>query len=114
MPYVGELIIDSVSAKIDHQCIQNQPSYATIDQMVSFQKPKSAPLDSVQGNLSSKTESIELLKEVSKVLDDLKIPTDRIMHSKSAGFTGQIKHDSNFVYVCIGTNNWKRIPLDSF
>lgn len=117
MPYVGELVIDTVRAKVDHTCVQNQPSFATIDQMVALNgtiKRPSAPLASVQGNLASKTNSLDVLKEVSKALDDLKIPTRRLNNSRDVGYTGQIMHDSEYLYICVGTNNWKRLKLESF
>lgn len=34
--------------------------------------------------------------------------------STSSGLVGQITFDSNYVYVCIAPNSWKRIPLTSW
>jgi hypothetical protein len=41
-------------------------------------------------------------------------PTAPPATSKSAGIAGQIAYDQNFFYVCIGVNQWKRIPLTAF
>lgn len=32
----------------------------------------------------------------------------------AAGVPGQIAYDQNFVYVCVGTNSWKRAALAAF
>ena len=101
MPYTGELIIDTVHCKMDHSCIENQPLFATVDQMIAMNSsvPKtSAPLASMKGNLSSKTNSLDVLKEVSKALDELKIPTRSIQSSRDNGYTGQIIHNSEYLY----------------
>jgi len=34
--------------------------------------------------------------------------------SSAAGTAGQIAYDSNYIYVCVTTNTWKRILLGSF
>ena len=34
--------------------------------------------------------------------------------STSTGKQGEIRQDANFLYLCVGTNQWKRIPLTSF
>ncbi len=34
--------------------------------------------------------------------------------STAAGTAGQISFDSNFIYVCIAKNVWKRVALASF
>jgi len=34
--------------------------------------------------------------------------------SSATGSIGTIIFDSSYLYVCIGTNSWKRIPLSSF
>ena len=34
--------------------------------------------------------------------------------SSSAGTPGQISYDSNFGYICIASNLWKRFPLSAF
>ena len=34
--------------------------------------------------------------------------------STSPGVTGQITFDANFLYVAVGANQWKRVPLVAF
>jgi len=34
--------------------------------------------------------------------------------SSDTGTIGQIKIDGNYIYVCVGTNSWKRVALTSF
>jgi hypothetical protein len=34
--------------------------------------------------------------------------------SSSAGSVGEIAYDSNYLYLCVATNSWKRIALGSF
>jgi hypothetical protein len=34
--------------------------------------------------------------------------------SNSAGTTGQISIDANFIYVCVATNTWKRVALSTW
>jgi hypothetical protein len=34
--------------------------------------------------------------------------------SSSTGTPGQVTVDANFLYVCVGTNSWKRVLLDSY
>ena len=34
--------------------------------------------------------------------------------STSTGIAGQIAYDANFLYICIGTNLWRRVPLGAF
>ena len=116
MPYVGELIVDTVSARIDHAHIENQPSYATVDQLVALNGAtvQQRPLKTVQGNVASNTHEIDLIKEVSQALDDLKIPTRQVKSSRDKGYTGEIRHDSEYIYICVSTNNWKRVKLESF
>lgn len=34
--------------------------------------------------------------------------------SASTGTVGQVAHDSNYIYICVATNSWKRITAGSF
>ena len=36
------------------------------------------------------------------------------VNSAAAGTLGQLAFDQNFLYVNVGVNKWKRIPLNSF
>lgn len=42
------------------------------------------------------------------------VSTSAPASSAATGTAGQIATDSNFLYVCIGTNSWKRIALSAF
>lgn len=43
-------------------------------------------------------------------VDSIGVPTT----SGDTGITGTITWDSNYLYVCVGTNTWKRTPLSTF
>ena len=117
MPYEGELIIHKVRAYADYGNIVNKPNLATVDQVVMMsennEQVRSIEI-SAKGNLDSNTESIDILKEVSQALDELKLPTTKVEKSNERGYTGEVKHDSEYIYVCVSTNNWKRVKLESF
>jgi hypothetical protein len=34
--------------------------------------------------------------------------------SAANGIPGQVSFDANFLYVCVATNSWRRIPLNPF
>lgn len=36
------------------------------------------------------------------------------VNSSSSGATKEIRFDTNYIYVCVGTNNWKRVALSVF
>uniref|UniRef100_A0A6C0FBQ6 Uncharacterized protein n=1 Tax=viral metagenome TaxID=1070528 RepID=A0A6C0FBQ6_9ZZZZ len=115
MPYTGELIIDKITAKVEHCNINNQPTYATVDQVIALNpKEPLPPMQTPNGNLNSVVSSVDIMSEVYQALDALKIPTNQIKSSKAQGYTGQITHDSEYVYICVSSNNWKRIKLESF
>jgi hypothetical protein len=45
----------------------------------------------------------------------LDISTPRtIVNSTDDGFTGEICWDSNYIYVCVGTNTWKRSTISTW
>jgi hypothetical protein len=47
--------------------------------------------------------------------DTLRITTQRTVNTSSdAGYAGEICYDSNYIYVCIADNTWRRVPLQSF
>lgn len=44
--------------------------------------------------------------------DSIRVCEDRTPGSSSAqGYKGQICWDSNYIYVCVGTNSWKRAAI---
>jgi hypothetical protein len=34
--------------------------------------------------------------------------------SNANGIAGQLAYDTNYLYVCLGANQWKRVPLQNF
>jgi hypothetical protein len=47
--------------------------------------------------------------------DTLRIMTSRTPSSSTDnGFAGEICWDSDYIYLCISTNSWKRIGLSTF
>tara|TARA_Y100000591_G_C21778251_1_gene669522 strand:- start:919 stop:1197 length:279 start_codon:yes stop_codon:yes gene_type:complete len=32
----------------------------------------------------------------------------------ASGTAGEIQYDSNYIYICISTNNWKRVAISSW
>lgn len=40
-------------------------------------------------------------------------PNSAPSSSSSTGSSGEIRFDSNFLYVCVSTNLWKKIPLQN-
>jgi hypothetical protein len=34
--------------------------------------------------------------------------------STDAGVAGQIAYDTSFIYICVDTNTWRRIPASTF
>ena len=114
MPYEGEFTIHKVRAYTDYENVVNKPNLATIEQMVTMTDDRQEGNFSAKGNLESNTESIDILKEVTQALDELKVPTTNVEKSNQGGYTGEIRHDSEYIYVCVSTNNWKRVRLETF
>ena len=47
--------------------------------------------------------------------DTITIRNDNAPASASAnGFKGEIRYDSNYIYVCVADNTWKRVALSSW
>ena len=42
------------------------------------------------------------------------IKYETIAASATPGKTGDIRFDGQFVYICVSTNNWKRVQLTAF
>lgn len=117
MPHVGQLVVDSVVGKVDFTNIQNVPKFATQSQvaaMGSANNTTSKPLTSAQGNLDPKANVVNIMKEVTAALDDLKVPTKTPASSRDKGYTGMVCHDNQHIYVCVGTNSWRRAKLEPF
>jgi len=57
----------------------------------------------------------ELFSDVNSVFNDLrKYMVEPPAAASSAGLPGQIAYDSDFFYVCIDANTWKRTALSTW
>jgi len=43
-----------------------------------------------------------------------RIPNSPPSSSSDSGLAGEIRYDSNYLYVCVGSNQWKRVSLSSW
>jgi len=64
-------------------------------------------------NTKSITVGNFLTNSVSASVDLLKA-TGAPANSASTGAQGAIRFDSNYLYICVSTNSWKRIALTEF
>jgi hypothetical protein len=72
---------------------------------------KALELSAVPGTPNTGLATVEQLQ----ILNVLKIPFGNVpASSTSVGFAGHIGLDANHLYICIGTNSWKRIALSTF
>tara|TARA_Y100000004_G_scaffold161202_1_gene189139 strand:- start:8818 stop:11625 length:2808 start_codon:yes stop_codon:yes gene_type:complete len=72
---------------------------------------KALELSAVPGTPNTGLATVEQLQ----ILNILKIPFGNVPASSSAvGFAGHIGLDANHLYICVGTNSWKRIALSTF
>ena len=47
--------------------------------------------------------------------DTLRITTQRsVTAATDAGYAGEMCYDSNYFYICVANDTWRRIPLQSF
>lgn len=73
---------------------------------------------STKGNLGISTENPQERLHVNgnvKIENDLFLPTPKVpVTSGDTGVTGQISWDSNYIYVCISSNTWKRVALSGW
>lgn len=54
----------------------------------------------------------QLVKRVNSA--DVLVKVDVPLYSTSTGLSNNIAFDSNYLYVCVAENTWKRIALTSF
>ena len=65
-------------------------------------------LSNPSGNVSTRTIDWKTLS--SNLLLSNNVPAN----SSSNGITGTIRFDTNYAYICIANNTWKRFSLDNF
>jgi hypothetical protein len=52
--------------------------------------------------------------DVSGVTGEITLEGAAPASSSSSGTAGDIRYDSNYLYVCVATNTWKRSALSTF
>ena len=107
---------------------------ATSTTTYSFQKPLvggddddwgtyiNANFDSLDNILSGQQGLVKLgvgTSNTSAVLftvddDSIQIQQDKTPGANSAGLAGEIAWDASYLYVCVSTNSWKRVPLQNY
>lgn len=80
------------------------------------QKPRSTSVYESQQRLADDlTALFNVVNKLVNVLDSqnlyrLPVPAT----STSLGSVGDFAYDTNYLYLCVGTDNWRRIPLLTF
>jgi hypothetical protein len=54
------------------------------------------------------------LQAVTSRFNALQLPRATPKTSASPGATDSITYDANYLYICVGTNSWRRVPLSTF
>jgi hypothetical protein len=66
-------------------------------------------------NIGSTTPGAGTFSALATTGDHIRIDTSQTPASSSAsGTTGEIAYDSDYIYVCVATNTWKRVALSTF
>lgn len=66
-------------------------------------------------NIGSSTPGAGTFSALVTTADHIRIDTSQTPASSSAsGTAGEIAWDSNYIYVCVATNSWKRVALSTF
>jgi hypothetical protein len=48
------------------------------------------------------------------VLGILTVPTSTPTSASATGTTGTVTWDSNYIYICVATNTWKRVAISTW
>lgn len=73
---------------------------------------------------SSKTDRVLILKDPASVPNTMTITIENLMsnatisnsapaNSTANGFTGTVRYDANYLYVCTANNTWSRIAFSN-
>lgn len=66
-------------------------------------------------NIGSTTPGAGTFSALTTTGDHIRIDTSQTPASSSAsGTKGEIAYDSDYIYVCVATNSWKRVALSTF
>ena len=52
--------------------------------------------------------------DVIEIATRLLVPTSPPTSASATGVTGTITWDSDYIYICIGTNTWKRVAITTW
>lgn len=69
---------------------------------------------STQNVLVSSPPNISIVSPSSNPNTTSIAPNNPPQFSNSNGYAGEIRWDSNYLYICISNNLWKKISLESF
>lgn len=70
------------------------------------------PVNTVKesSNSSIKTRLTSVETSLATKIDKVDVPSD----ATSSGTVGEIAIDSNYIYVCVATNTWKRASISTW
>lgn len=72
--------------------------------------PQSQPIDEQSADTMDRTWFRFFHSLFQNALTFIPVPNS----ATATGIAGQLAYDSNFLYVCVSTNSWKRTALSSF
>jgi hypothetical protein len=88
-----------------------------VDKSYTFEKQRQE-INLIAEDLDDLDTSFE--QRVNETIDSTDLLADKISDisapsvSIDPGETGQIKFDSEYIYICVATNTWKRSPISSW
>jgi hypothetical protein len=88
-----------------------------VDKSYTFEKQRQE-INLIAEDLDDLDTSFE--QRVNETIDSTDLLADKISDisapsvSTDPGETGQIKFDSEYIYICVATNTWKRSPISSW
>mgnify|MGYP005693054397 FL=1 len=66
-------------------------------------------------NIGASTPGAGTFNALATTGDNIRIDTSQTpANSSASGTTGEIAYDTNYIYVCVATNTWKRVALSTF
>ena len=64
----------------------------------------------ISGDFSARTVTIDGAIAATKLI----LPSNAPVNPTAAGVAGEIRYDSSFLYICVATNSWERVPLSAW
>lgn len=71
---------------------------------------KIVPMPGPEGPQGPKGDRGSIGPSGPEILSFVNVPST----STSSGLTGQVAKDADYLYVCVSTNSWKRIPFGAW